>query len=641
VVISVSEMALSKIAKDEITKLIADECQKAETNANLIISAPQACCMIEILTVLASCAKPISLVCPNGKNKFEHLKTPDSFKASLYQVINEMSDAFRVAHNSMTKINNNLKGMPSILNDIFEGIADPEDTQEIIDDSMKSIKVIANNCTKAADEAVSGCSSALKTIEELNQGTVATQERSDARLEAAKKEEEIAKKQKEQDEKVLKELTEHVERQKRLADEALEDYKKLMSQNSDMGNMFMMALMDSFQNVVHTATSTVKDLGNFVGGIPQDIMRGAKNIISDHTYLNKKDFLSAGVEQALIKSFEEILNSDESAWKEEDFITHLGTIKAALEFKLETTTGKALCEKGKTVLAVFQLAAAKKQEWKAKYAEVKPGLKLLIESCKASATESEASEDRKVQMTAIKSQERQTMMQVQQKNMETAQQFSKQQQELAEALRKDKQRVDEKLNETVLRLAQLNTEKLDLASILFYLKQGIEQLTQVQVAWKKVLAFFDHIKNTVDGPLILSMKEFIPSDDPKNPNVILSNTSNAKLKKLIREATKACAIGNVLMEISQLYITVSDKHIMPILDQSVLNMALNECQAKNLQHQISQNFSKKKNEIEGSIESFQKSLSKNVYANLQSQGFDMNRAIADSRKKALPDKSKE
>lgn len=634
-------MALSKVAKDEITKLIAEECQKAETNASLIVAAPKACCMIEILTVLASCTKQISLLSPEGQNKFQHLKTPDSFKASLYQVINEMSEAFRVAHNSMTKINNNLKGMPSVLNDIFEGIADPEDTQEIIDDSMKSIKGIANNCTKAAEEAVGGCSSALKTIEELTQATVATQQRSDARFEAAKKEEDIAKQQKEQEEKTLKELQEHVEKQKKLADEALEDYKKLMSEGSDMGNMFMMALMDSFQNVVQTATSTVKDLGNFVGEIPKDIMRSAKNIMSDHTYLNRKDFLSAGVEQALLKSFEDIANSDESLWSPEDITTHVGTIKAALEFKLETTTGKALYEKGKIVLAVLQLAASKKPEWKAKYAEVKPGLKLLIESCKASATEFETTADRDVQMAAIKSQERQTMMQVQQKNMETAQQFSKQQQELAEALRKDKQRADEKLNETVLKLAQLKTEKLDLVDILYYLKQGIDQLTQVQVAWKKILAFFDHIKNTVDGPLMISLKEFIPSDDPENANGITSNIGKAKLKKLIREATKACAVGNVLMEISQLYITISNKHIMPILDQSVLNMALDDTQAKNLQNQISQNFSKKKGEIEGVIETFQKLLLKNVYGNLQSQGFDMNHAIADSRKKALPSKNDE
>ena len=108
--------------KNKIIGCIQNECGKASCVAGNLLYAPEACCMVEILTVLAGCAKDPSLRSGDKDEQFLFLRTPGSFKASLYQVITSMCNAFRTAHNSMHKIHMNLEDIPEFMHDLLQAI---------------------------------------------------------------------------------------------------------------------------------------------------------------------------------------------------------------------------------------------------------------------------------------------------------------------------------------------------------------------------------------------------------------------------------------------------------------------------------------------------------------------------------------
>lgn len=110
--------SLSTQSKKQIAVTIGKECEKAESTAEYLLHAPEACCIIEALAILAaSFKKDASLKSGDKDEKFVYLRTPDSFRASLYQVINAMCAAFRTAHNSMDKIQLTLAGMSGLMAD--------------------------------------------------------------------------------------------------------------------------------------------------------------------------------------------------------------------------------------------------------------------------------------------------------------------------------------------------------------------------------------------------------------------------------------------------------------------------------------------------------------------------------------------
>ena len=115
-------MALSKIEKGQLATVIGEECKRAITVSETLLHAPKAACMIETLTILACCTKDPSLRSGAIDEKFLYLRTPDSFKASLYQVINSMKEAFRTGHTCVERIRLSLENLPDCMEDIMDAL---------------------------------------------------------------------------------------------------------------------------------------------------------------------------------------------------------------------------------------------------------------------------------------------------------------------------------------------------------------------------------------------------------------------------------------------------------------------------------------------------------------------------------------
>uniref|UniRef100_A0A914QJF4 Uncharacterized protein n=1 Tax=Panagrolaimus davidi TaxID=227884 RepID=A0A914QJF4_9BILA len=184
--------------------------------------------------------------------------------------------------------------------------------------------------------------------------------------------------------------------------------------------------------------------------------------------------------------------------------------------------------------------------------------------------------------------------------------------ELQQKLRAEKQTADEELHKIMVNLERLKIEEVDLKEVIIYLQQGIQQLAKVQIAWRNIVQFFNKIKNRVEGPLIGHIQGMI-----KNADIIIQkgekSVNDYQRGILYREITKACVVANVLMQSAELYKKISDEHVMPIIDQSILNIGLSKESARAA--------------VKDTIEEHGQALSKNVYDGMREQGFDVGRAI--------------
>uniref|UniRef100_A0AC34F4V2 Pectinesterase inhibitor domain-containing protein n=1 Tax=Panagrolaimus sp. ES5 TaxID=591445 RepID=A0AC34F4V2_9BILA len=132
--------------------------------------------MMEALTVFSSCIKiDPSLKSGDPMEKFEHLRRPESLKASPYQVANAMSQTFQTAHDSVTTIVNSLENMPTLMTDCLEAMEivstelfkiDQPGSQDVIDYALETLTYSADDCVNAALEVDNDCTKALLIINE-------------------------------------------------------------------------------------------------------------------------------------------------------------------------------------------------------------------------------------------------------------------------------------------------------------------------------------------------------------------------------------------------------------------------------------------------------------------------------------------
>uniref|UniRef100_A0A914QZD8 Uncharacterized protein n=1 Tax=Panagrolaimus davidi TaxID=227884 RepID=A0A914QZD8_9BILA len=290
--------SLSVRDKDAIAILIGEECNKAETTAENLLRAPEACCIIQALTVLACCTRDPSLKTGDANEKFLYLRHPDSFKASLYQVINAMCQTFRVAYNSMDKIHLCLSGMPELMTDILEDMDDLTSTEAIdnIEYGISTLQRISNICVEQAKNANDECKNAINVIQELLECALATQGKSERRTAEAKHEFEQQQRLKKQQDDLIQELEKQYEEQRTIAREAMEDYKLRMTQSTAFNEVVGVMLLDNLNTLIHTIGKTTMNVTSAAGSIPiatADVIK--ELLLSNKTPVSKEELMAKAV----------------------------------------------------------------------------------------------------------------------------------------------------------------------------------------------------------------------------------------------------------------------------------------------------------------------------------------------------------
>uniref|UniRef100_A0A914CK13 Uncharacterized protein n=1 Tax=Acrobeloides nanus TaxID=290746 RepID=A0A914CK13_9BILA len=151
---------------------------------DVMLSAPEAIVILEGLVIVVSCAPDPKL--PDVKYKFIKQK---SLKASIYQLISELTEALRQADNNMYSIFLKFMNLQSDFQCGFEVMAninDP-DAPEALDEIVKNIKQVCNACSDIAAKTEKIVEQVLSLNQELNIACQATKGSEEDRLREAKK----------------------------------------------------------------------------------------------------------------------------------------------------------------------------------------------------------------------------------------------------------------------------------------------------------------------------------------------------------------------------------------------------------------------------------------------------------------------
>uniref|UniRef100_A0A914Y068 Uncharacterized protein n=1 Tax=Panagrolaimus superbus TaxID=310955 RepID=A0A914Y068_9BILA len=255
--------------------------EAVQTSKNLM-SAPEACSMMEALTVFSSCIKKDpSLKSGDPLEKFEYLRRPDSLKGSLYQVANAMSQTFQTAHDSVTTIVDSLENMPTLMTDCLEAmeIIDQPGSQDVIDYALETLTYSAEQCVNAALEVDTDCSKALLIINELCEAATATDGRNKQEVEKTKGFIEQQNMLKMQQESLIKQLKADLAEQKGVVEEAMSDYKERMADANNFSSIVGAMLLDNLSGIVHTLTSSASNLVQAVASMPAGACSTLKDIM--------------------------------------------------------------------------------------------------------------------------------------------------------------------------------------------------------------------------------------------------------------------------------------------------------------------------------------------------------------------------
>uniref|UniRef100_A0A914Z8I7 Uncharacterized protein n=1 Tax=Panagrolaimus superbus TaxID=310955 RepID=A0A914Z8I7_9BILA len=226
----------------------------------------------------------------------------------------------------------------------------------------------------------------------------------------------------------------------------------------------------------------------------------------------------------------------------------------------------------------------------------------------------------------MSSEERQTLMRTRLDNLKISRENLAVERKLQESLRRERTEAHEKLCQIMINMERLNIEEVDLKDVVHYLRQGIQQLSRVQVAWGNIVTFFSRIKNTVDGPLMENI-EYMTKNVKNISDKNITNVSEFQRLIILREITNASVVANVLMESASLYMNVSKQYVQPTLDKSIINMSLTQDEAKSKQCEIVTNFYEIKSAVENTIEDYSRQIQRKVYGALQDQDFYVGRFI--------------
>lgn len=123
-----------------------------------------------------SMIKDFPLDCMKMKDGFKYLRSPESFRASIIQIVNEGWSAFNTAQRNMEQIHIYMKEIPNHLNTAFNIIAcgSNEEIEHFLHLPLDAVKLISEKCLQKAKQADCGFAAIMKIIAELQEACVAT-----------------------------------------------------------------------------------------------------------------------------------------------------------------------------------------------------------------------------------------------------------------------------------------------------------------------------------------------------------------------------------------------------------------------------------------------------------------------------------
>ncbi|XP_028575618.2 uncharacterized protein LOC114591992 [Podarcis muralis] len=525
----------------------------------------------------------INLLPPEGG--FQHLKYPESFKASLCQVSNRGWTAFNEAHVNMDQIRLLANGIPEQMKTIVRTlIQEAEVVTALLPNQLRNLQMATEQCGGLAKAVRAKFTDVINLIQELleaclnaKQGYEKELEEVQTALEQAKIREKSAKEAKEMAERYHHQMREHVE-------ESFQQYKKAMESIPTGWDAVGMELVTTLTQTLSAfsveftrmAAGRQGSLGEAAGmGSGEGLARmfpfisasvicsksaelltfatSLKNVLDEHGGLKASmivDEKSGEVKTEWVKKNLQRLR--DSIEKEEGCDPKVkaqeicqGGLDICQQLEKVASAVGGLGSVGKSLLdGIHQLhqKALEFDSYSKAYTRSPAFSPKPPNVSKMGGAASSGVENARLKVQ----QSRETLKATREEYQRSFENFKKQNEELAEIL-------------CTMRGYQVKEVDFDTARKM--LIKGLEALGRVKEQWEKMVRFFQMISNLIDSCLVWSVKEF--SDTVDGAQKISSYSSKAFTADLVYgHVFNASSMAQLVGMISETYTLVSEKYLM-------------------------------------------------------------------------------
>lgn len=597
---------------DKIDKGIANICKGEDKKSDAMLMMAPDCNWDQFLTpapmaiallgelILISADTDFSLEGKPPKDGFKLLRYPNSFRTSLVQVCNEGWTAFNEAHTSMDQIRLHSGNVDNHVKNAVKFLlrGSPVEVEKMLPMSLTKVQNIADECLQLATNIEMKFVGVMELTAELLEACTNTKGVYDEKKRETEIAIKIAKTEREQREKEIKESERRMANMEKEVKEAQADFKDAISNIPTGGELLGLAVGEAIVEGVRTITSFGNNIKSMVSRKVDKLFDDGERIERDDQYyeiessrrrvyqqvLNVNQFV--GMLFSILTSRKDINGKPIPDFKGDDSLKSIKqNIERAMQHvEKELNSGDlraivlgicneaiGICstliniEKSMSIensdtlisVAVDNITEINKQT-QTLYAEASKSLgknPLDNKSPHLSKMPQESSSPSAVQ-GAIESSRYKTEI-----AKETLKDAKKRQEKAADELRES----NEKLTEVLKEMAKLDLQNIDFDTIRDTLVKGIKALAQVREQWGKLVRFFQMLSNLIKCCLHTSLTDFV--DQAKTGRELKMNDQSFALSNVFRDvifeqASKASQVAYVVRTISGAYVEISNKHLM-------------------------------------------------------------------------------
>ncbi|XP_046560810.1 uncharacterized protein LOC124269820 [Haliotis rubra] len=548
----------------------------------MLCPAPLSVCLLGQL-VLVTLDKDVSLVSEHmDRSAFKYTKYPDSLRTSIVQVANQGWTSFNCANKNMDQIRLLTLQIPLHVKNAVKFIigGSDEEIQELVPDILANIERITDTCMLKAEEVETQFSDVMDLIGELQEACTFSKGEYDDKISKAEKDIEVKstrkgalEKRKEQAEKEYNEMTEQFQK-------AQKSYEKAMDSIPSGWEMVGMDFVEGLAKCAVTAVQSVTSIFAMksVGGKTRGNKGGDTASVKSKTeksadalmlelprislciqnVLDNFNLLSEGKEPGDLTMVESTLS---------DIISSLSSYSGVCRDKFDGIKEDA-SQLIKTLKdASKQLSGGEQQTERVRVVAGRlnakmQGLNLFCETAFGAKpfempTPKMSSYEQGQSDSASSRHSAQARFKVEQASstLETVRDdFRDKSQKL--------DKVSEDITAIITDLARIKLDKVDFDQIKALLQRGFKAIGEVRTQWGKLVRFFQTISNIIKCSMNENVKNFLQSAE-KGKKFRLKYTMSDMLRDMIYvQATDANTLAYMVNNLAEMYVEVSQKHLM-------------------------------------------------------------------------------
>ncbi|XP_066472103.1 chromosome partition protein Smc-like [Tiliqua scincoides] len=507
---------------------------------------------------------------------FEHIKYPNSFRASLCQVSNEGWHAFNEAHVNMDQIRLLTASIPGRIKDIVQTLfQEVEVVDALLPGQLRSLKSIAEKCTSQAVAVKDKYASVIALVQELLEAVISAEQVYKEELEEVKTAIMLTK-IKEKAAQEAKEMAEKYHNQlKQQTDDLFQEYKRNMEEIPTGWNAVGMAIVESFGKII---PNTVEAFGNFLSGKTGkanfenagheiNICLATSPILDYAVGLRSKVVKEGGLLN-MENVYDKIKGQVKTNWVKNGFIDVKSKIEREADCHLKKQVlhlcgfGVRICEKLEKIAKSYQEGTEEEQ--------------VLIEEIKQ--LERQATEFDSLRKSTLGSSPIQpkppNMAKYQQEStsessamrnayvkVEQSREMLKATQEAYQKSFEELKQRNQEMKELICEMENFKMKKINFKAALKMLTKGLKAMGEVKEQWEKMIRFFQMVSNLMDSCLKQKISDFLKY--VLDVQTIEGYSSDAFVKDLIyNHVFSASNVANLVHMIAETYTEVSEKYLM-------------------------------------------------------------------------------